>query len=220
LITQWHQDHVGGNEYFAKAGAILVAHEKVHQRLSNEQYMEFFKAKIPALPASARPAITFSKDVIFHMKKDDISAFNLGNAHTDGDAIVYFKKSNVIHMGDIFFNGIYPFIDLSAAGTINGMIEAVQYTLTLCNSTTRIIPGHGPVSDKTGLEAYLDMLVKVRDRIANAIKEDKSLGTIIAERPTADYDQKWGKGFLKSDQFVQIVYSSLRKDQPSCGKKP
>lgn len=220
LITQWHRDHVGGNEYFARSGATLVAHEKVRKRLGEEQYMDFFKAKIPPLPESARPVITFSKDVTFHMQGNDILAFNAGNAHTDGDSIVYFRGSNVIHMGDIFFSGMYPFIDLSAGGTINGVIEAVRHTLALCNSGTKIIPGHGPVTDKAGLEAYLDMLVKVRDRIAKAVKEGKSLETVIAERPTADCDQQWGKGFLKSEQFVQIVYTSLRKDQESCGKKP
>ena len=213
INTHWHQDHPGGNENFAKSGAFLVAHENVGKRLSTEQYIDFLKKTVPPLPASALPAITFNEHMTFHLNGDEIYIFHIERVHTDGDAIVHFRKSNVIHMGDIYFNGIYPFIDLSAGGSISGMIAAVKQVLTLCNGNTKVIPGHGPLSDKTGLEAYLKMLITVRDRIDHVIKEGKNLDAVIASRPTRDFDQAWGKGFLKPEQFVRLVYDSLVKEK-------
>jgi len=212
--THWHQDHTGGNEDFAKSGAILVAQENVRKRLSTEQYIEFLNKTISPLPASALPVITFNEHVTFHLNGDEIYIFHIERAHTDGDAIVHFKNSNVIHMGDIYFNGMYPFIDLSVGGSINGMIAAVVRVLTLCNDNTKIIPGHGPLSNRTGLEAYRKMLVAVRDRVNNEIKAGKNLDAVIASRPTRDLDPVWGNGFLKAELFVRIVYDSLVKDKP------
>ncbi|HVO67302.1 MAG TPA: MBL fold metallo-hydrolase [Syntrophales bacterium] len=211
--THWHQDHTGGNENFAKSGAILVAHENVRKRLSTAQYIQFLKQTISPLPASALPVITFNEHVTFHLNGDEIYIFHIDKVHTDGDAIVHFKNSNVIHMGDIYFNGMYPFIDLSAGGSINGMITAVERILSLCNDNTKIIPGHGPLSDRTGLEAYRKMLVAVRDGINHEIKAGKNLDAIIASRPTLDFDPAWGNGFLKPDFFVRIVYDSLVKEK-------
>jgi len=211
--THWHHDHTGGNENFAKSGAILVAHENVRKRLSTEQYNEFLKKTMSPLPASALPIITFNEHMTFHLNGEEIYIFHIEGVHTDGDAIVHFRKSNVIHMGDIYFNGIYPFIDLSAGGSINGMITAVKQVIMLCNGNTKVIPGHGPLSDKTGLEAYLKMLIAVRDRIDREIKEGKNLDAVIASRPTRDFDPAWGKGFLKPEQFVRIVYNSLVKEK-------
>jgi len=219
--THWHQDHTGGNENFAKSGAILVAQENVRKRLSSAQYIPFLKKTISPLPASALPIITFNEHVTFHLNGDEIYIFHIENVHTDGDAIVHFRNSNVIHMGDIYFNGMYPFIDLSAGGSINGMITAVERVLTLCNDNTKIIPGHGPLSEKTGLEAYRKMLVAVRDRVNREIKAGKNLDAIIASRPTRDFDQAWGNGFMKPDLFVRIIYDSLVKDksQAQCQRK-
>ena len=207
--THWHQDHIGGNENFVKAGAVVVAHENVHKRLSTEQFIEFLKKTIPPLPESALPVITFSQDLTFHLNGNEIFVFHIERAHTDGDAIVHFKKSNVIHMGDIYFNGMYPFIDLSAGGSINGMISAVKRVLLLCDRNTKVIPGHGHLSDKAELEEYLKMLVALRDRITREIKAGKTLDAVIASQPTRDLDPAWGKGFMKPEQFVKIVYDSL-----------
>ncbi len=211
--THWHQDHIGGNENFVKAGAVVVAHENVHKRLSTEQFIEFLKKTIPPLPESALPVITFSQDLTFHLNGNEIFVFHIERAHTDGDAIVHFKKSNVIHMGDIYFNGMYPFIDLSAGGSINGMISAVKRVLLLCDRNTKVIPGHGHLSDKAELEEYLKMLVALRDRITREIKAGKTLDAVIASQPTRDLDPAWGKGFMKPEQFVKIVYDSLVKER-------
>jgi cyclase len=207
--THWHQDHVGGNEYFAKAGATVVAHENVRKRVSTEQVVKLLNRTVPPLPELALPVITFSQNMTFYLNGNEIFIFHIGRAHTDGDAIVHFKKSNVIHMGDIYFNGMYPFIDLSAGGSINGMIAAVKRILLLCDRNTKVIPGHGHLSNKTELEEYLKMLVAVRDRIAREIKAGKPLDAVIASLPTRDLDPVWGKGFMKPEQFVTIVHESL-----------
>lgn len=207
--THWHQDHVGGNENFVKAGATVVAHENVRKRVSTEQFVKLLNKTVPPLPESALPVITFSQNVTFYLNGNEIFVFHIARAHSDGDAIVHFKKSNVIHMGDIYFNGTYPFIDLSAGGSINGMIAAVKRILLLCDQNTKVIPGHGHLSNKAELEEYLKMLVTVRDRIAREIKAGKPLDAVIASQPTRDRDRTWGKGFMKPEQFVKIVYDSL-----------
>jgi glyoxylase-like metal-dependent hydrolase (beta-lactamase superfamily II) len=207
--THWHQDHVGGNENFVKAGATVIAHENVRKRVSTEQFVKLLNKTVPPLPESALPVITFSQNVTFHLNGNEIFIFNIKRAHTDGDAIVHFKKSNVIHMGDIYFNGMYPFIDLSAGGSINGMIAAVKRILLLCDQNTKVMPGHGHLSNKVELEEYLKMLVAVRDRITREVKSGKPLDAVIASQPTRDLDPVWGKGFMKPEQFVKIVYDSL-----------
>ena len=211
--THWHQDHVGGNEDFVKAGAVVLAHENVRKRLGTEQFIKLLNKTIPPLPESALPVITFSQDVTFHLNGNEIFIFHIERAHTDGDAIVHFKKSNVIHMGDIYFNGMYPFIDLSAGGSISGMISAVEQVLLLCDRNTKVIPGHGHLSDKAELEEYLKMLVTVRDRITREIKAGKPLDAVIASQPTRDLDPEWGRGFMKPELFVKIVYDSLVKER-------
>jgi len=207
--THWHQDHVGGNENFVKAGATVVAHENVRKRVSTEQFVKILNKTVPPLPESALPVITFSQNVTFYLNGNEIFVFHVEPAHTDGDAIVHFKKSNVIHMGDIYFNGMYPFIDLSAGGSINGMIAAVKWILLLCDQNTKVIPGHGHLSNKAELEEYLKRLVAARDRISREIKAGKPLDAVIASQPTRDLDTAWGKGFMKPEQFVKIVYDSL-----------
>ncbi|MGZ6291983.1 MAG: MBL fold metallo-hydrolase [Syntrophales bacterium] len=211
--THWHQDHVGGNEYFAKAGATVVAHDNVRKRVSTEQVVKILNRTVPPLPDPALPVITFSRSVTFYLNGNEIYILNIARAHTDGDAIVHFRKSNVIHMGDIYFNGMYPFIDLSAGGSMNGMIRAVKNILLLCDRDTKVIPGHGHLSNKTELEEYLKMLVDVRDRISREIKAGKPLDSVIASQPTRDFDPVWGKGFMKPEQFVTIVYESLASEK-------
>ncbi|MGZ6250320.1 MAG: MBL fold metallo-hydrolase [Syntrophales bacterium] len=211
--THWHQDHVGGNEYFAKAGATVVAHDNVRKRVSTEQVVKILNKTVPPLPEPALPVITFSRSVTFYLNGNEIYILNIARAHTDGDAIVHFRKSNVIHMGDIYFNGMYPFIDLSAGGSMNGMIRAVKNILLLCDRDTKVIPGHGHLSNKTELEEYLKMLVAVRDRVSQEIKAGKPLDAVIASQPTRDFDPVWGKGFMKPEQFVTIVYESLASEK-------
>jgi cyclase len=207
--THWHGDHTGGNENFGKAGAIIVAHDNVRKRMSTEQVLAFFNMKVPPSPKDALPVITFGADTTFHLNGDEIHAFHVPNAHTDGDVIVYFRKGNIIHMGDLYFNGLYPFIDSASGGKIDGVIAAADRALALANDQTKIIPGHGPLSNKAELKAYRDMLATVAGRVKAQLAAGKKLEDIIAAKPTADYDPKWGGGFIKPDKWVELVVRNL-----------
>jgi cyclase len=209
LNTHWHGDHVDGNEKLGAEGTIIVSHENVRERITTEQFLEVFNSRTPARPVEAWPVITFSRDITFHVNGEEIYIFNLGLAHTDGDAIVHFTKSNVIHMGDIYFEGMYPFIDVGAGGSITNMIKAVDEVLPMMDENTVVIPGHGPISDKPTLTAYRDMLAGIGDNIAALMEEGKSLEEITAAKPTAEFDEVWANGFLKPDLFVKIVYEGL-----------
>ena len=193
LNTHWHGDHTGGNENLGEAGTLIVAHDNVRRRMSVEQIRGVGRTT-PASPAAALPVITFDATSTFFFNGDTIHAFHVPHAHTDGDAIIHFRAANVVHMGDTFFNGGYPFIDLSSGGSINGVIDAAERVLALADDGTRIIPGHGPLSDRAGLQAYHDMLTTVRDRIRTAKEEGKTLDEVQAMQPTAEFDAEWGGG--------------------------
>ncbi len=211
--THWHFDHIGGNEKMAEAGAVIVAHEMVRERMSTEQFMSAFERTIPPSPPAALPALTFTDSITFHWNGDRALLFHVDPAHTDGDTMVHFEKANVLHTGDVYFNGMYPFIDLSAGGSIDGMIAAVERVLKRADDETRIIPGHGPLSTKAELQAYHDMLQTARDRIAAMIQEGQSLEEIIDSRPTRDLDAQWANGFLTPERWVTLLHTSLIDDQ-------
>jgi glyoxylase-like metal-dependent hydrolase (beta-lactamase superfamily II) len=207
--THWHFDHTGGNENMGKAGALLVAHDNVRQRMSVEQFIQALDRHVPASPLGALPVVTFSDDVTFHMNGEDIHVFHVPHAHTDGDSMVHFPKADVMHLGDVFFNGLYPFIDLSSGGSVDGVIAAVDRALEIAGPKTKLIPGHGPLAGRTELTAYRDLLAKVRSRIETAVEAGKTLDDVKQEKPTAEYDATWGGGFMKPDVFVSIVYQSV-----------
>jgi cyclase len=211
LNTHWHGDHTGGNENFGKAGALIVAHENVRKRMSSEQMIEFMRSKVPAVPKAALPVVTFSQDVAFHLNGDEMFAFHVPKAHTDGDTIIHFRKSNVIHMGDTFFNGFYPFIDFSSGGTPDGLIACADRVLSIADDKTKIIPGHGPMSNKVELKVYRDMVATVWGRVSKLVKEGKKLDEILATKPTADYDERWGKGFIPPARFVEMLINAAPK---------
>jgi glyoxylase-like metal-dependent hydrolase (beta-lactamase superfamily II) len=209
LNTHWHGDHVGGNENLGKTGVVIVAHDNVRKRMSSEQFIKFFNSKVPPSPAVALPLVTFVDSISFHVNGDDVDAFHVPPAHTDGDAIVYFRKANVLHMGDTFFNGIYPLVDLSTGGSIAGMIGACDRGLSMGDASTRIMMGHGPSGNKADLKAFRDMIVASRDAVAPLVKAGKTLDEVKAAKPTAALDEKWGKGFVKPDAWVSMLYEDL-----------
>ncbi len=209
--THWHGDHTGGNENMAGAGIIIVAHDNVRTRMSTEQFVAAFNSKVAPSPKAALPVITFADGVAFYNGDEAIHVVHVPPAHTDGDAIVHFTKANTIHMGDTFFNGRYPFFDLSSGGSFEGVIRAVNSALAYVNDSTKVIPGHGPLGGKAELVAYRDVLTKIRDRIAVLIKQGKTREQVIAAKPSAEFDATWGSGFMKPDLFVGYAYDSMKK---------
>jgi glyoxylase-like metal-dependent hydrolase (beta-lactamase superfamily II) len=215
--THVHGDHTGGNAALGGAGAVIVAHDSVRKRLSSTQFMEFMgqKKTIPPSPAAALPVVTFSDDLTFFFNGDEVHVVHVAPAHTDGDAIIHFKKANVIHTGDVFV-GSYPIVDRTGGGTYEGLITAADRILALADDATKIIPGHGPVSKKADVAAWRDMLVKIRDRVAALAAQKKTLDEIKAAKPTAEFDAARA-GMIPPDMVVETIYKEL---PPAPAKAP
>jgi glyoxylase-like metal-dependent hydrolase (beta-lactamase superfamily II) len=212
LNTHWHGDHTGSNEHFGNMGHIIIAHDNVRARMNSDQYHLVFKAGTPPHPEAALPTITFSDRMTFHFNDDVIRVLHVPNAHTDGDAIYYFEKADVMHTGDAFINRGFPLIDIASGGSIKGQIEATNKMLELVGPDTIIIPGHGPLADRARMIEIRDMLVAARGAIVKLLDQGKSLEQILAAKPLADLEEKWGQGFVKSKLFVRIVYQSETGD--------
>lgn len=211
LNTHWHGDHTGGNENLGKSGTLIVAHENVRQRMSTEQFIEAIGARVEPSPDGALPVVTFTDSVTFHLNGETVHAYHVPPAHTDGDSIVHFKKAGVVHMGDIFFNGMYPFIDVSSGGSVDGVIAAVAGVIAKIDGQTKVIPGHGPLSDRDELQVYHDLLVSVRAKVAGLMAKGHSRAEIIEAKPSSAYDEAWGGGFRNPAAFVGSVYDSLAR---------
>ena len=206
LNTHWHFDHTGGNENMGQAGALIFAHENVRKRMSTDQFIEAFKLKQPASPRGALPVVTFTDTVSFHLNGDSVVVFHVAPAHTDGDAMVMFTKANVVHTGDVFVSAGFPFVDRSSGGTIHGIIAATERLLTVTDAQTKIIPGHGPLADRTRLKAYHDMLVVMRDRMRKEIAAKHTVDQVLTSKITAEYDTEWPNG---RERFLRILFQEL-----------
>ncbi|MCF8475185.1 MAG: MBL fold metallo-hydrolase [Emcibacter sp.] len=213
LNTHWHWDHTGGNENLGKTNVVIVAHDNVYERLTHEQFIKIFNRKTTPSPKKALPVISFNDQVTFHLNGLHIQAHHINNAHTDGDSIIIFKDKNVIHTGDIFFNGMYPFIDTGAGGSIYGMIAGANTILALADDKTKIIPGHGPLANKKDLENFRDMLIHVVDNVTPLVKKGLSLEEAVKQDPLKDLNEKWAVGFLKPDVFLATVYQTIQDHQ-------
>ena len=205
LNTHWHGDHTGGNENMGKAGALIVAHANVRKRMNPAEFKDLVGSSQQA-PAGALPVVTFSEELTFHWNGETIHTVHVANSHTDGDAIVFFEQANVVHMGDTFFQGRYPFIDVASGGSIQGMIASSNLVLGLLKPGTRLIPGHGVISDATGLTGYRDMLIQAQALVAPLVQRGLSEDEVVAAKPTAALDAQWGA----SERFVRNVYQSLK----------
>src|SRR5690554_2493672 len=165
INTHYHGDHTGGNQALGRAGAVIIAQDNVYKRMTTEQASTFMKSITPPAPRSALPVVTFNDRMSLHFNGETATVYHIANGHTDGDSIVHFEGSNVIHMGDMYFNGSYPYIDLDAGGSIGGMIDAAELALSLANNRTRIIPGHGPLAMAEDLRGFRDYLVKATGNV-------------------------------------------------------
>jgi glyoxylase-like metal-dependent hydrolase (beta-lactamase superfamily II) len=210
INTHYHGDHTGGNEPLGKAGALIIAQDNVRVRMSTEQFMAAFNQKIPPAPAAALPKVTFPTRATFYWNGQKVNVFHVENAHTDGDSIIHFTNANVIHTGDTYVKDQYPLIDRSSKGSLDGFIKSSEAVLALADANTKIIPGHGALANKADLQRFHDMLVTVRGSLKTLIDQGKTEDQAVAAKPTAQLDEKWGKGFMKADDFVHMAYQSLK----------
>ena len=206
--THWHVDHVDGNEGMHAAGFLVFAHDKTKVRMSEPAEMKLFHLTIPAYPAGAIPSHTFADTLKHDHNGDSIELVHYDPAHTDTDIYIHFQNADVLHVGDIFFNKTYPFIDEGTGGSIGGTIAAAQKSLTLAGEKTKVIPGHGPLGDKADLKKYIDMLSAVRDKVASLKKSGASEQEVVAKKPTAEFDSDWLRNGTP-DMFVGIVYRTV-----------
>ena len=207
--THWHLDHTGANAHCAELGARIVAHENCRKRLATGHYIEPLDMHLPAAPVRALPAVTFSNETVLHLNGEDIRLIPVPPAHTDGDLLVRFEKADLIHFGDLVFLGLYPFIDWSSGGWIGGMIAAVRTGLQMAGPKTRVVPGHGPLATIEDLKNYLSFLELMQERFEKFKTEGKTADEVVAAAPAKEFDEKLGKLFLKTDQFVRITYTGL-----------
>lgn len=209
INTHYHGDHTGGNEKLGKGGTLIISHDNVRERLLSGFYVNAFKVKKPPMPKSGLPVITFSKNINFHLNGDTIMVRHTPHAHTDGDSFIYFQTANVIHAGDLFFNGFFPFIDVDHGGSLKGMIKGLDKMLKIADDQTKIISGHGPLGDRQQLIDYRNMLATAYERL-NALKaEGKTAEEAAAANPLADLEATWGKGMFKSDRWIKLIYSGV-----------
>ena len=209
--THYHGDHVGGDSALAAAGAAVVAHENVRARMMVPRYNATFGDTTRATPREGWPVLTFADSATFHLNGHALHVVHLPPGHTDGDAYVWVPAADVLHTGDLLFNGTYPVIDVSAGGSVGGMIRSADDLLAIAGPATRVVPGHGPLGDREALRRFRDMLATVRDRVTPLVAQGMTLEQIGAAKPLADLDETWGKGFMRTERFLGAVVADLAR---------
>jgi glyoxylase-like metal-dependent hydrolase (beta-lactamase superfamily II) len=202
LNTHYHGDHTGGNEHFGKS-APIVAHENVRRRLASGVTRR--GTTVPPAPAGALPVVTFNDTLTIHLNGEDVRAVHMPNGHTDGDSVIWFTRSNVVHMGDDFFNGAFPFVDTENGGSVRGLIRNVEKVVATVPDDAHIIPGHGPLADKAALRRYLDVLRNTLAAVERGIAAGKSLDQLKADNVLAEWDA-WGRGFIKTNSWIETLH--------------
>jgi glyoxylase-like metal-dependent hydrolase (beta-lactamase superfamily II) len=209
INTHWHFDHASGNEWVHNEGATIMAHANTKKNLAKQIRVEDWRYTFPPSPKGALPTIVFEKEHTLKMNGETIKLNYYGPAHTDSDISVHFQNADVLHVGDTWWNGYYPFIDYNTKGNIDGMLRAANTNVNLATDKTIIIPGHGPVGNKAQLIEYRDMLLEVKNKIGAMKKRGQSLQEVIAGKPTKTYDAKWGNFVINGDFFTSLVYRSV-----------
>ncbi|MES2796109.1 MAG: MBL fold metallo-hydrolase [Bacteroidota bacterium] len=207
--THYHGDHSGGNANFAKMGATIFAHANVRARLTADSTHLKFAKKTNPEPKEAWPVITYQEGMNLYLNEEEVVIFHVDNAHTDGDALFYLPKSNVIHTGDCFMKGRFPFIDRNSGGSVNGWLRVASYVLTVIDDETTIIPGHGDLANKKDYRAVRDAVMLVRDGVKKALKSQQSLEQILAANITKDFETNFGSGFIKGEALIKTIYEEL-----------
>ena len=215
LDTHWHPDHVSGNENLAQTGALILAQNGVRTMLSQDQTIEILDQQIPAYPVSALPIATFNDNLTLHWNDETIRVSHFAPAHTETDVMVQFESANVIHTGDVFFNGLYPFIDIEHGGSLTGMIAADDRVLALADDQTQLIPGHGSLGNKSQLLDFRNMLATVQQKARSAIDAEESLKAFIASDPLADLEGSWSDAAIPAETFLEIAYQDSLQHQSS-----
>ena len=210
INTHWHFDHTDGNEWLNAEGAAIVAHQNTHKHLLVAQRVEDWDFNFPSSPLPAVPTETFASEKTLNLNRSTLQLKHYGAAHTDSDISVAIPEADVFHCGDTYWNGIYPFIDYSTGGNIEGMIKAAEANVAAVTDKTIVIPGHGnPVSNRAELSGYRDMLVGIRDNVAKLKQQGRSLDETIAAKPTAAFDAKWGQFVITPVLFTRLVYQGV-----------
>ncbi len=207
LNTHWHGDHTQGNEFFGKDSTI-IAHFNVRKRMS--QVNSVFGREVPISPVQAWPVITYSETISIHVNGDEVKAVHYPTGHTDGDTVVFFTKANVVHLGDDFFVGRFPFVDLESGGSVQGLINNIASLILKIPVNAKLIPGHGPVSSHKDLKEYHSMLVETSKIVQDGMKAGKSLDDL----KKAGFPEKFaeaGSGFIKTEQWIETIYKSYAK---------
>jgi cyclase len=207
LNTHWHGDHTGGNASFGPE-APIIAHDNVRKRLSTEQRIDFFKQTVPPSPKEAFPVITFDNSLSVHFNGEEIRAIHYPHGHTDGDSVIFFTSSNVVHLGDDFFTGRFPFVDVDNGGNVVGLAKNIGEIITKIPAGAKLIPGHGPLSTIDDLKLYHRMLLETTDVVRKKVAAGKSLDQIKTEGFPEEW-KSWGTGFIKPDQWVELIFKSL-----------
>ncbi|CAK6691154.1 hypothetical protein ICNINCKA_00954 [Synechococcus sp. CBW1107] len=209
INTHFHHDHTDGNAGFARSGATIVAQKNVRKRLAEGSRIPAFERVTPPAPPEALPVLTFENTLRLHLDDETIDLLHLPGAHTDGDAIVHFNTADVIHTGDVWFNGMYPFIDTANGGSLSGAIAGVDRVLALAGPETRIIPGHGVVGGKAELESYRTMLATSRKRLSALKQQGLSAEQAVAAQPLVDLEESWGKGLFTGDRWIAVIWEGV-----------
>jgi glyoxylase-like metal-dependent hydrolase (beta-lactamase superfamily II) len=209
INTHWHFDHTDGNEWLHSVGAEITAHENTRKHLSETTQVNAWNFTFPPSPQGALPTQVFQTDLKLHLNGEDLTLNYYSPAHTDSDISVTFSNADILHVGDTWWNGHFPFIDYNTDGSIDGMIRAAEKNIAKVTAKTIVIPGHGPVGDKAGLLEFRDMLVTVRDHVAKLKSQGKSLRELLATKPTAKYDAKWGTFVIDGNTFASLVYAGV-----------
>src|SRR5678810_926527 len=207
LNTHWHGDHTGGNAVFGPE-APIIAHDNVRKRLSTEQRIELFKQTVPASPKQALPVITFDQSLTVHFNGEEIMAIHYPRGHTDGDSVIFFSASNVVHLGDDFFAGRFPFVDLESGGSVEGLVKNIGELVNKIPADAKLIPGHGPLSTLEEIKSYYSMLQQTTEIMKQKIAAGKTLDQIKSEGLPDEW-KPWGAGFIKTDRWLETIYKSL-----------